>query len=252
MSSPIPIFGILTDFGFDFAVASMKAVLLQRHPHAQIIDIDHTVPKFSLHSAAFIIDKIYHYFPQGTIFICVVDPGVGSQREAICVQTDTYLFFGPNNGIFDAIVKKEKNQIYQIDENKIKSQSSTFHGRDLFIPAASAYADGERDFLIPLTSSQFVTLACDESIIVYIDSFGNIKTTIMLDEYVVPSSLTITVQGKTYTLPFVKTFSDTTPGTLLSYKGSNNTVEVAVNLGSAQAMLNAHVGDPIAVSIGKK
>jgi S-adenosyl-L-methionine hydrolase (adenosine-forming) len=105
MTSKPPVFGLLTDFGFDFAVASMKALILKALPQAHIIDIDHSLNKFSVLSAAFILDKTHQFFPKNTHFITVVDPGVGSHRAPVCIETDSYSFFGPNNGVFHYITE---------------------------------------------------------------------------------------------------------------------------------------------------
>jgi len=106
MKSHPPVFGLLTDFGFDFAVASMKAVILKSVPDAQIVDIDHSLTKFSILSAAFILDKTHQFFPVHTYFIAVVDPGVGTKRAPLFVQTPNYSFVGPNNGVFSALLTR--------------------------------------------------------------------------------------------------------------------------------------------------
>lgn len=247
--APAPVFALLTDFGLDFAVASMKALLINAHPQAQVIDIDHNVSKFSLVSGSFIIEKVFQYFPKGSIFICIIDPGVGSQREALCIETQSYTFFGPNNGLFHHILQhKRSTSIYQINEKILKPATYTFHGRDLFVPAAIHYAHGSRDFLIPLSIDKIIYLDKHdiENVIAYIDSFGNIKTTILVDDtFNEASTLLLSLNQQIHELRFVKTFSDTPAGTLLCYKGSNETLEIAVNLGSAQRYLQASVGDKI-------
>ncbi len=105
MHSKQPVFALLTDFGFDFAVASMKGLILKAIPNAHIVDVDHSLKKFSTLSAAFIIDKAHQFFPINTHFITVVDPGVGSQRTPVCIETPEYTFFGPNNGIFHYLLR---------------------------------------------------------------------------------------------------------------------------------------------------
>ena len=101
-------FAIITDFGFDFSVASMKALILRSFSDAQIVDIDHGIKQFSILSGAFVINKVYRYFPDQTIFICVVDPGVGSKREPIYIDTGNYKFIGPNNGLFHYLLNNPK------------------------------------------------------------------------------------------------------------------------------------------------
>src|ERR1700689_5466398 len=100
-----PIIGLLTDFGNDFAVASMKGVLLSGLPNATIIDIDHSIEKFSVISAAFVIEQTYIFYPEHTYFLCIVDPGVGSQRNEIYIRCGNYHFIGPDNGVFYALLR---------------------------------------------------------------------------------------------------------------------------------------------------
>jgi len=242
------IFALLTDFGFDFAVASMKALLIKEIPQSTIIDIDHSVSKFSINSGSFIIKQVQHYFPKDTIFICIIDPGVGSLREALCVESDGAVFFGPNNGIFSHLIEKEDTNIFQIDEQKIKPATYTFHGRDLFVPAAIKYSQGDRSFLLPLDHNKLIVLEKNDDYIAYIDSFGNIKTTLKVDNSLIPGNkYDVIVGNQTYYIPFVTTFSDVSIGTLLCYKGSNETLEIAVNLGSAQQFLQARVGESVEI-----
>jgi S-adenosyl-L-methionine hydrolase (adenosine-forming) len=248
MAKKNSIFALLTDFGLDFAVASMKALLLKEVPDASIIDIDHSITKFSIMSGAFILEKVYCYFPHGSIFICIIDPGVGSQREALCVRHAGYTFFGPNNGLFRAILKQEDAEVFCINEEIIKPASYTFHGRDLFAPAATRYAQGITTFLKPWDDTKqklIYSLEKNGNFITYIDSFGNIKTNLVVDASFSDRILHIKIGDRDHHIPFLKTFSQTPSGALLCYKGSNETLEIAVNLGSAQDHLQAHVGDTI-------
>lgn len=243
----IPIFAIITDFGFDFAVASMKALILCHHPDAKIIDIEHSIERFSVLSAAFVIQKVYKYFPKDTIFICVIDPGVGSNRELICIDTGLYKFVGPNNGIFHYISEnlKAEDQVYKIKDNFVGSHSNTFHGRDILTPAAIELAKGNRSFLDLSDKENIARISLLENgvfVVLYIDGFGNIKTNIPVDTSNL-GLLKIRIRGNSNAIRFVKTFSEVNEGELLCYKGSNNTLEIAVNLGSAKNALNLSVGD---------
>ncbi len=241
-------FGLLTDFGFDFAVASIKGVLLRAFPSAQVIDIDHTIEKFNVLNGAFVIEKVYRFFPEHTIFICVVDPGVGSKREVLCVEVDSYVFIGPNNGIFHFLLNNKQAKVSAIDEKCFDIQSITFHGRDLFTPAAIRYAQGDRSFLQKIDSHDVVDLDIDENegIITYIDNFGNIKTNITIDNNIKPGqSLQLIINDRSYKIKYLRTFAQAKEGELLCYKGSNNTLEIAVNHGSAKDCLNVSVGTKI-------
>jgi len=247
----IPCFALLTDFGFDFAVASMKARILSALPTATIVDLDHSLHKFSIISGAFILGKTYDYFPVGTIFICIVDPGVGSVRRPLCVKTEKYLFFGPDNGLFHLIFEKNPSaQVFAIDEHFFAPESNTFHGRDLFVPAATLYAQGQHEFLKPIAQESCVKIEDMENHVAYIDSFGNIKTTISADpawnnNY--GKNVFIQIHERHYTIPFVKTFADVAVGKLFCYRGSNDTFEIAVNQNSAAKELKCSVGDYVSI-----
>jgi len=247
-----PTFAIITDFGFDFSVASMKALILCHCPDARIIDIDHSIERFSILSAAFVLDKVYQYFPDNTIFICVIDPGVGSRRDIFCVETKKYKFIGPNNGIFHYILKNNEidQKIYKVKDNFTDIPSNTFHGRDIITPVAIELAKGNHSFFEPVNKKDIVFIPALESgtfIILYIDGFGNIKTNISVDTNYIANSkiLTLKINNIFHEIRFVKTFSDVENGELLCYKGSNNTIEIAVNLGSAKDALSVKVGDII-------
>ena len=126
-------FAIVTDFGFDYSVASMKGLILSKFPQANIIDIDHSIEKFSILSGAFVLKSIYRHFPPNTIFICVIDPGVGTDRSILCIQIDKYFFVGPNNGVFHYIFRENIDSavVKKINDHSFAAVSNTFHGRDI-------------------------------------------------------------------------------------------------------------------------
>jgi S-adenosylmethionine hydrolase len=247
------VFAMITDFGFDFSVASMKALVLKKFPNAQIIDVDHSIKQFSILSGAFVIDKIYNYFPEQTIFICVVDPGVGSKREPIFIDAGNYKFIGPNNGLFHYILTNPKifYNSYAIKEEFRSARSTTFHGRDLFTPAAIEIAKDNFDIVVPIDRKALVLiplLSNGSSVIAYIDGFGNIKTNIHFsDDFKKKDFLRMKINNSTHLIKVSNTFNDVRSGELLCYKGSNNTLEIAANLASAEEILNVEVGDSIIV-----
>lgn len=245
------VFGLLTDFGFDFAVASIKGVLLRSIADAHIVDVDHSIEKFNILNAAFVIDKVYRFFPNDTIFICVVDPGVGTERDLLCVEIDSYCFIGPNNGIFHFLFNKKNKKISKVKQQEFTPESVTFHGRDVFAPAAIKIAQGDRSILTSIDSDEIIQLTdlgdqINDGVITYIDSFGNIKTNILVGEQVSTKAfVNILINNKPYTAKFTNTFTDAQPGELICYKGSNATLEIAVNLGSARERLGAYIGAKI-------
>ena len=246
-------FAIITDFGFDFSVASMKALILRSFPDAQIVDIDHSIKQFSILSGAFVIDKVYEYFPDKTIFICVVDPGVGSKREPICIDTGNYKFIGPNNGLFHYLLNDPEisYKSYMIKEEFRPVKSTTFHGRDLFTPAAIEIAKNNFDIVKPIDRDKLVLIpALDDgvSVITYIDGFGNIKTNISLsNDFNKNDFLKVNVNNILRLIKVSNAFSEVASGELLCYKGSSDTLEIAANLVSAEDILKVNVGDRIAI-----
>lgn len=246
-------FAMITDFGFDFSVASMKALILKNFPDAQIIDIDHSIKQFSILSGAFVIDKIYKYFPDETIFICVVDPGVGSKREPIYVDTGNYKFIGPNNGLFHYLLKDPEfsYKAYVIKEQFRSMRSTTFHGRDLFTPAAIEIAKGNLKIVEPIHRDKLIYIPVLDSgmpVITYIDGFGNIKTNIAFtSDFKKKDFLKVRVNNTLHQIKVSNTFSDVKSGELLCYKGSNDTLEIAANLASAEEILRVNIGDRITI-----
>ena len=247
------VFALLTDFGNDFAVASMKGLILTELPDAQVIDIDHNIDRFSILSGAFVIDKVYNYFPSGTIFICIIDPGVGSKREPICLRSDQYDFIGPNNGLFHYLLTDSSFSItsYEIKESFRPKISNTFHGRDLFTPAAIEIAKNNLEVLEPINRSKLVLipeLQRGTPYITYIDKFGNIKTNIgFTPNLKKESTLKLKINNTTHLMKVASTFSEVTSGELFCYLGSNNTLEIAANLASAADILKVKVGDSLSV-----
>jgi len=245
-------FALLTDFGFDFAVASMKGLIFTAFPNSQVIDVDHGISHFSILSGAFIIGKVYKYFPKGTIFVCVVDPGVGSKREPIFLDIGEYKFIGPNNGLFHYLIsdKHLKIKSYVIKPDfKPTTVSNTFHGRDLFTPAAIEIAKDNYAIFDSLEKEKLKTLSVlneNKYVILYIDGFGNIKTNIPIDNiFESKSSIQLCVNNVTHSIKVQSTFSDVKQGELFCYRGSNETLEIAANLDSAGEILGAKVEDKI-------
>lgn len=131
---------LMTDFGYDDPwVASMKAVLFSINPAIKTVDITHSVPPHDIFSGALTLYRSYRDFPTGTVFLCVVDPGVGSGRLPLIVSTDNYYFVGPDNGIFSFIYAYEEHKVTAVDADYYfrKPVSETFHGRDVFAPVAA-------------------------------------------------------------------------------------------------------------------
>ncbi|MGA1825782.1 MAG: S-adenosyl-l-methionine hydroxide adenosyltransferase family protein [bacterium] len=184
---------LVTDFGMiDPFVASMKGVILEINKEAQIIDVTHQINPFDLHRAAFLVSNYYKFFPEGTIHVLVVDPGVGSDRRALIVKSEKYFFIAPDNGILSYIYNCENIEYsIAIDMEKDcyfkKKVSATFHGRDIFAPVAARLSLGVPPeemgtciYDMIKLNLPTVTVLEDQVIgeIIYIDGFGNALTNI--------------------------------------------------------------------------
>ena len=189
MPHPLGLITLLTDFGDrDWFVASMKGVILTINPHATLVDLSHHVPPHSVEDAAYILKSCYRYFPDGTVHMAVVDPGVGSARRAITVKSARYFFLAPDNGVLSYIFDDEQPvEVREINQRKFRRESPgrTFDGRDLFAPAAARLAKQEpfesygpvigdyQTFPIAQPHWEQATLVGE---IVYGDRFGNLIT----------------------------------------------------------------------------
>ncbi len=192
-----PIIALLTDFGLsDGYVGVMKGVIASIAPHTQCIDITHDSAPQNIAEAAWILATSYHYFPRGTIFVCVVDPGVGSSRKAIAVHAGDWLFVGPNNGLFSYVYNEQLVHAAVVLTNAafhLPQVSTTFHGRDIFAPVAAHLARGtlldELGLSLDPTTLQHLNIRPPihhgtngethiEGHIAHVDHFGNLITNI--------------------------------------------------------------------------
>ncbi|HEK86627.1 MAG TPA: hypothetical protein ENO29_09785 [Candidatus Aminicenantes bacterium] len=180
--------GLLTDFGTgDYFVASLKGVILSLNPEATIIDLTHDLPDFNLPAAAFVLWASYRFFPAGTIFMAVVDPGVGSERRIILGRSERYFFVGPDNGILAPVLERERAEVYEVKGKNyfLTDRKTSFEARDKMAPLAAWLSLG-----IPLSElghpvSSYERLDFPEpevkgkeirGMIIYQDKFGNLVT----------------------------------------------------------------------------
>lgn len=245
-----PFATLLTDFGHrDPYVGVMKGVMAQICPQLRVIDLTHEIPPQNLAAARFSLTNAYPYFPPQTIHVAVVDPGVGSNRRSMAVQLENGFLVGPDNGILGGVFSQYKIlaavELNNPDYWRTTLPSHTFHGRDIFAPAAAYLANGiplaelgtaiDPDTLVDLDLP-----ACEANengylgLVQYCDGFGNLVTNI-------PGSY---VSGKEWHavianrhLPSHQTYNDVAAGELLTLIGSHGWVEIAANQGSAAAQL---------------
>jgi S-adenosylmethionine hydrolase len=262
---PAKIVTLTTDFGLkDPYVAEMKAAILCICPSAVIVDVTHEVEKFDVRMGAYVLSSAVPYFPMGTVHVAVVDPGVGTQRRSILIQTRQGFFVGPDNGLL--VMAAEKQGIMAVHEIAnpklmLPQVSNTFHGRDIFAPAAAHLTNGVRpsefgpeirDFVKPpfakVTRSKGVLIGE----VLHVDNFGNIITNIAGKEMAnFPSKATINVKlpRSKLKLELHKTYGETKLGEILALTGSHDYFEIAVNQGNAAEKLKAKPGDKIKISL---
>ncbi len=252
---------LISDFGLkDPYVGEMKGAILTLNPKATIIDITHDIEKFNIKMAAFTLASAVPYFPKDTVHLAVVDPGVGTERRAIIIQTKRAYFVGPDNGILMLAAKTQgiENICELSNPNLMLPHSSnTFHGRDIFAPTA-AYVDkgvkisefGQEiknpvalNFSEPQQISSVLT-----SEIIYVDGFGNIVTNIKEEKMLDSKIINVRFPEVSIKVKRGKAYSDADPNKPIVLIGSSGFVEIAINQGSAAGKFNLKVGDKITVT----
>lgn len=235
---------LFTDFGWEGPyVGQMKAVLKGSVPDVPIIDLMHDVPAFDPVAASHLLAALAPQFPQDTIFIAVVDPGVGHpERRPYMVQADGRWFVGPDNGLFNVIeARANEVQRYEILW-KPELISSSFHGRDLFAPVAVMLSQWNMPENRLLGKSE-LTINNDLYQIIYIDHYGNAMSGVQ--EESVTKEQIISING--HELKYAETFSSVPEKQAFWYINSNNLVEIAVNKGNAGEILSLSVGSTLDV-----
>ena len=235
---------LLTDFGLsDSYVAEVKGVLFTRAPGATLVDISHQVPPGDVRAGQYLLSRAWRQFPKGTVHLAIVDPGVGTSRRALAASAGEHLFVAPDNGLLSFLANPHFVAL-KIPEGA----APTFHGRDVFAPAAAALASGRRieDLGSPITDATFSPLPSPKhdgtalmGEVVYVDRFGTLISNIPGPD--VEPGVRIRVTG-TDVGALRRTFGDVERGTLVAFVGSGGTVEVAVRDGSAARLLGVGVG----------
>jgi len=253
---------LMTDFGLhDPYVGIMKGVIAGIAPLAPVIDLTHHVSPQDIRQGAFLLETSAPCFPAGTIFVTVVDPGVGTARRAIVLVDDRGLVFvSPDNGLLSGILRNRTIRTCHTITNKtymLPERSSTFHGRDLFAPAAAHLAAGLRpeNLGAAVSAESCVTIAPPENItqdggstwkgeIVHADIYGNLVTSLPGDlARTGDGTCLLTVNGRS--APLHATYGDVEEGNLVAYRGSSGFLEIAVRNGSAASLLGADAGTAV-------
>ena len=269
---------LLTDFGLsDVYVGVMKGAIAQINPQLKVIDITHQIPSQNIAAARFCLMTAFAYFPPETVHIAVVDPGVGSNRRAVAVKCANCFLVGPDNGLFGGVLSRESalakpaptgatptKRIASVELTnpqywRTPAPSSTFHGRDIFATAGAHLANGVPleelgECIDPASLVQLqipncaVTATGAVGFVQYVDRFGNLITNIPSDRIIGNNwSVTINNSSDTIRIPSGKTYSDSKPGNLIAIIGSDGWLEIAINSGSAQSVLQLEFGDKIEI-----
>jgi len=259
----LPIVTLLSDFGLrDPYVAEMKAVILSICPDALIVDISHKIRKFDVRMGAFILSQAAPYFPSGTIHVAVVDPGVGTERRPIIIETERSFYVGPDNGLLVLSAQREEiSRIYEIANPKftLKNVSRTFHGRDIFSPAAAYLAKGippshfGPEIHDPVTPSFTEPTVQQNEIrgeVIHIDGFGNIITNVTLKDLNTigveeGKSLSLKLGGRDLTLRLCSAYNQVPRKTLLAIIGGSGFLEISVNQGDASQVFSVEPGEEV-------
>jgi len=246
---------LTTDFGTkDGYVGTVKGAIFSLNPRAEIVDISHEIPPQNIVAGAFCLFNSCSFFPKGTIHLAVVDPGVGSRRKALLVQTQKYFFVGPDNGIFSLALRREKLQkiIHLINSKYFLYQiSPTFHGRDIFAPVAAYLSLGIdpdefgpqikeiQNLPLPAVKKTKTNIAGQ---IIHIDNFGNLVSNVTAEGFAEYKNMKVRIK-KSVIPRLSRTFAEVRKGDLVAYMGSSNFLEIGIREGNAHLGLKAKLGD---------
>jgi S-adenosylmethionine hydrolase len=259
-----PTVALLTDFGTrDHYAGTLKGVVLSVCPDATLVDIGHDIPAHDVIAGAFELAACYKYFPAGTIFLVVVDPGVGSSRRGIAADVGDYRFVAPDNGVLSAVfLESPPKRVVELTERKYArpTVSRTFEGRDRFAPAAGFLAKGVALVSLGKSIKDFhridlprPTVTGGELVgeVVRVDRFGNLITNIdrrAFEQFVDRASIAVVV-GTREVPRIVATYADAPAGELCALFGSTDHLEVAINSGDAASALQLKRGAPARVRL---
>ncbi|MFQ5975896.1 MAG: S-adenosyl-l-methionine hydroxide adenosyltransferase family protein [Candidatus Hydrothermarchaeales archaeon] len=247
---------LTTDFGDSEYVGALKGIIYSICPDARVVDLTHSIRKFDIRHAAYVLHTVCRYFPKGTVHVVVVDPGVGTKRRGVIVKTEDFVFVGADNGVFSLIYGIE--EIFKIT---VESKSKTFHGRDVFAPIAAKIECGS-------TPEEFGTLITGikkidfgkvkineddiEGEVFCIDYFGNVITNIKSEDFSKigiesRKGVSLEIKNKKYELRFLESYGFAKKGELCCLFGSGGYLEMAVNQGDASKSLDVKGGEKVVI-----
>lgn len=236
---------LFTDFGLAGPyVGQLHALLAQQAPGVTVIDLFHDAPNHDVRAAAYLLPAYTQGFPPGTVYVGVVDPGVGSERSAVILNADHRWYVGPDNGLFEIVARRAQSREWREILWRPARLSASFHGRDLFAPVAAMLARGvvpESRIATPVSPGG--AWPEDLAQVVYVDRFGNFLTGIRASA--VPRRARIGIAGSE--LVYARTYADAAAGQGFWYENANGLVEIALNRERADRRFGAAVGTPVNV-----
>jgi len=243
---------LFTDFGADDIYVGQVRVALLRHAAAgtPIIDVLHTAPNYDSLAGSHLLAALAQWYPPDCVFLAVVDPGVGSERDAVVLQADGQWFVGPDNGLLSVVAARAaRTRTWRITWRPA-ALSASFHGRDLFAPIAAWVSRGELppDKLVESTGLRVQVDAEEYAAVIYIDHYGNALTGLRAGT--VPRTARLRIADADVDVEYARVFSDAVAGQAFWYENSIGLVEIAVNRGSAATQLCVRVGDSVRVNGG--
>lgn len=258
----LPLITLTTDFGADSPyVAQMKGVIYSRLADCRIVDVTHSIVPQSVREAAFLLPTNVLLFPPGAVHVVVVDPGVGTERNILCVRSGKQYLIGPDNGLFSMFFDKPDCDVRRLEDRSFwrSEVSDTFHGRDIMAPVAAALAADANQFekigsAVPLEQVvriEFPPVVIEgngiQGQIVYVDSFGNLISNLsrqQVESVLAKSDLCVRLE-KHVIRRITRTYGDAADGSVVALFGSSEYLEIAVVGGNAATALSAGVGTAV-------
>ena len=237
---------LFSDFGVtDPYVGLMKAAIYKQASNCSVIDVCHTLPVFNPNSSGRLLQMMVKDLPSNFVILAVVDPGVGTKRHALWLEIDGRHFIGPDNGLFARLVNASNEiraRVIDYDSTKV---SASFHGRDVFAPAAAVLANGQQIDSVAIDASKLVGLDWPEELneIIYIDHYGNAMTGISANQLTQDAKIKI----KDKELCYVRTFGEAKENKMFWYENSLGLVELSLNSKNISKILNIRLGDKITI-----
>ncbi len=222
-------------------VGQLKAAIYKQNPSVNIIDLMHDVPNFNIRYSACLLNSLIEYFPDDSVFCCVIDPGVGSARQSIVLKINNQYLIGPDNGLFEYILRSShKSQAYKIVWAP-SQLSATFHGRDIFAVIAARIAQMDFSGIDKLPLNDILRFDWENNLaeIIYIDAYGNLMTGIAASA--ISTETVIELKGRR--VYFAKTYAEMPTNQPCWYVNSNQLVEIALREQNTAKAYSSQIGD---------